>query len=89
MGNSHYSKDEIAARGKQIYENQLKSKLEPNNIGKFLVIDIETGEYEIDDDDLKASLRAYEKKPDGARFGMRIGYRTSGTLGGKRPRRTA
>lgn len=88
MGHPRYSTDEIVTRGKEIYEIQLKGKLEPQNIGKFLVIDIETGEYEMDEDDLTASLRAYEKKPEGARFGMRIGYRASGTLGGKRPRRT-
>ena len=56
--------------------------MEPRNIGKFLVIGIETGEYEMDDDDdLAASMRAYRKKPDGARYGMRIGYATSGAIG--------
>lgn len=88
MGHQAYTSGQISARGKEIYEKQLRQKLEPENIGKFLVIDIETGEYELDDDHLTASLRAYDKKPDGARYGMRIGYRTSGTLGGKRPRRT-
>ena len=81
MGHSRYSTDEIVARGKEIYEQQLKSKLEPQNNGKFLVIDIETGEYEIDEDDLTAALRAYKKNPDGARYEMQIGYATSGTLG--------
>ena len=89
MGYQSYSAEEIASRGKHIYEARLRQKLEPANVGKFLVIDIETGEYEMDDDDVAASLRAFDKNPDGARFGMRIGYRTSGTIGGKRPRRTA
>ena len=88
MGHLHLSPDEIVTRGKEIYEQQLRDKLEAQNIGKFLVIDVETGEYEMDEDDLAASLRAYDKKPEGARFGMRIGYRTSGTLGGKRPRQS-
>ena len=65
--------DEIAARGKMIYEEQLRDKVEPDHLGNFIVIDIDTGDYEIDADDLAASLRAYEKKPDGARYGMRIG----------------
>jgi hypothetical protein len=55
--------------------------MEPQNIGKFLVIDIETGEYEMDEDDMAASMRAYRKKPDGTRYGMRIGYATAGTIG--------
>jgi hypothetical protein len=89
MSHSHHSPEEIAARGKEIYEKQLRDKLEPQNVGKFLVIDVDTGEYEMDADNLAASLRAYNKKPEGTRFGMRIGFRSSGTLGGKRPRQTA
>jgi len=81
MGHSCYSTDEIVARGKEIYEKQLKRKLEPQNLGKYLVIDIETGEYQMDEDDLKAALRAYQKNPAGARFEMQIGYATSGTIG--------
>jgi hypothetical protein len=72
---------EIAARGKEIYETRLRDKLEPDNIGKFVVIDIETGEYEMDEDGDAASLRAYKKKPDGARYGMRIGHRSWGRIG--------
>ena len=82
MGLPRYSADEIVACGKAIYEQRLKSKLEPQNRGKFLVIDIETGDYEIDEDDLTASRRAARKRPDEARFGMRIGSPTAGTLGG-------
>ena len=81
MGHPRYSADEIVARGKEIYAKQLRAKLEPQNIGKFLVIDIETGEYEMDEDDLAASMRASRKKPGGARYGMRIGSPTSGTIG--------
>jgi len=81
MGHPRFSTDEIVARGKEIYEKQLKSTLEPQNLGKFLVIDIETGEYEMDEDDLTAALRAYQKKPEGARYEMQIGYATSGTIG--------
>lgn len=81
MGHPRYSTEEIATRGREIYERRLRQKLEPDNIGKFLVIDIETGEYEMDEDDLAASMRAYRKKPDGARYGMRIGYPTAGTIG--------
>lgn len=81
MGHPRYSTDEIVARGKEIYDKQLKSKLEPQHIGKFLVIDIESGEYEMDEDDLKASLRASRNRPGAPHFGMRIGSPTSGTIG--------
>jgi hypothetical protein len=81
MGHSRYSSDEIVARGRQIYAEHLRDQLEPNENGKFLVIDIETGEYEIGEDDVAVSIRAYRRKPEGARFGMRVGYETSGTIG--------
>jgi hypothetical protein len=81
MGHPRYTKEEIATRGKAIYEHRLRDKVEAENIGKFLIIDIETGEYEIDEDDFAASRRAHAKHPDGAFFGMRVGYRSSGTIG--------
>ena len=81
MGHSRYSSDEIVTKGKEIYEKRLKDKLEAHNVGKFLVIDIESGEYEMDADDMAAALRAYAKSPDAPRYEMRIGYATSGTIG--------
>ena len=81
MGHPRYKTEEIAARGREVYEKQLKKQLESKYLGKFLVIDIETGEYELDDDDLTASMRAYRKKPNGARYGMRIGSADAGTIG--------
>lgn len=76
-----YSTEEVGRRGRAIYEREIKDKVEPEHIGKFLIVDIETGEYEMDSDDLAASLRAYRKKPEGIRYGLRIGYPTAGTIG--------
>jgi hypothetical protein len=81
MGHPRYTTEEIAARGKAIYDGQIRAKVEPQDNGKFLIIDIETGEYEVDDDEFAASRRAHAKHPDGAFFGLRVGYRTSGTIG--------
>jgi hypothetical protein len=72
---------QIAARGREIFEHRLRGLLEPDNNGKFIVIDVETGDYEIDEDDLIASMRAYNKRPEGVCYGMRIGYSSAGTLG--------
>ena len=81
MGHTRYSAEEIASCGREIYANRLMPILEPDNIGKFLVIDIETGDYEMDEDGEVASLRARNKKPDGVRFAMRIGRRAWGRIG--------
>ena len=83
VGHPRYTAEEIAARAKALYEKDIRAKVEADNKGKYLVIDIETGDYEIDRDHFAASKRAVEKHPDGARFAMRIGYRTLGHIGGK------
>ena len=85
MGQVRQNANEIANRGREIYEQHLRGLLEPENNGKFIVIDIETGEYEIDADDLAASMRAFNKRPEGVRYGMRIGYTSSGVLGSSQP----
>jgi hypothetical protein len=77
-----YSSHEIAERGRQLYEQQLCEKVTPGNVGKFLVIDIETGEYEIDKEELAALRRAKAKHPDAPLYMVRIGYRTAYQLGG-------
>ena len=81
MGHPRYSSEEIVNRGRAIYDEQLRSRLEPEHIGKFLRIDIETADFEMDANEIAASRRAHEKHPDGAFFGMRAGYRTSGSIG--------
>lgn len=82
MPHPRYSSHEIAARGQAFYEQQLRAQVEPGNIGKFLVLDIETGEYEIDQDELVALKRAKAKRPDAPRYMLRIGYRGAYQLGG-------
>lgn len=77
-----YSPEEVESRGEAIYERKLRKLLEHANKGKFIVIDIETGDYEIDNDDLQATKRALSKRPDAVLYGLRIGYPTAYTLGG-------
>lgn len=77
-----YSPQEVEARGEQIYEQQIRQAAEPGNKGKFVVIDIETGEYEVDDDDLQATKRVLAKRADAVLYGLRIGYPAAYTLGG-------
>ena len=43
------SREEVARRAKQLYENGIRRKVEvEENIGKMVIIDIETGDYEVD-----------------------------------------
>ena len=83
MPHPRYSSDEIVRRGEEIYQRQLRDKVEAKHRGKFLVLDIETGEYEIDADEVAALKRAMARNPDGARYIKRIGYTAAHRLGGR------
>ena len=83
MPHPQYSADEIVSRGKALYEQHIRPKVQPGDEGKFLVIDIDTGDYGIDRDHLAASNRAAEKRPGAPLFAMRIGYPTIGRIGAR------
>ena len=70
-----YSKEEFARRGDAVYEDSIRSLVEERNEGKFVAIDIETGAYEIDTDELVASDRLLARVPDAQVWLKRIGSR--------------
>lgn len=83
MPYSDYTREEVAERGKEIYAREIKGVVEPEEKGKFVVIDIETGEYEVDESDLAATKHALAKRPEGVLYGIRVGYPTAYKLGGR------
>jgi hypothetical protein len=70
-----YSKEEFARRGDEIYERDICPKLRPDDKGKFVLIDIETGAYEIDANELAASDRLLARYPEAQVWMVRVGYR--------------
>jgi len=81
MTHPRYSSAEIVQRGQALYEQQLRALVEARHQGKFLVLDIETGDYEIDADDVRAVQRAKTKHPDAALYIVRIGSPTAYRVG--------
>lgn len=87
-----YSKDEFAHRGDEIYERDMRSQLQADDQGKFVVIDIATGAYEIDAEEIAASDRLLARHPDAqiwlrqvdSRYARRFGQRSPAS-----PRRQA
>ena len=79
----HYSKEEFARRGEKIFERDIQPHLTPSQKGQFVVIDIDTGAYEIDPDELAASDRLLARIPTaqvwlrraGSRYARRFGPR--------------
>lgn len=70
-----YSKEEFAQRGDEIYERTILPRLKAEDEGKFVVIDIETGAYEIDTDELAASDRLLAIHPNAQTWLRRVGSR--------------
>ena len=83
MSFSKFSDEEITQRGKELYDSQIRSQVEtPENIGKIVSINIETGEYEIGDDLLITSQRLREKQADAVIWAERIGFNAVFAVGG-------
>jgi hypothetical protein len=70
-----YSKEEFRRRGDEIYERDVKPRLTPADDGKFVAIDIETGEWEMDADELVACHRLDARIPDAQTWLKRVGFR--------------
>ena len=70
--------------GKAIYDQKIKDDLGPEFNGKIVVIDIHSGDYEIADDDLEATDRLMERRPDAYTWAERVGYPTVYVLGSPR-----
>lgn len=83
MSFSKFSDEEITQRGKELYDSQIRSQIEtPENIGKIVSINIETGEYEIGDDLIVTSRRLREKQADALIWAERIGFNAVFAVGG-------
>ena len=74
MSDAKYSPEEVAARGEEIYETEIRPEVEQKLHGLYLVLDIESGDYETDQEDLAATKRLMAKRPDAVIYGLRIGY---------------
>jgi hypothetical protein len=73
--------DELAALGEDIFDRQVRAALRPEDDGKFVAIDVDTGAYEIDADDFAAVARLRSRKPAADVWLMRAGYPTTYRMG--------
>jgi hypothetical protein len=83
MSRPRYPAEEIARRGEEIYEREIRARVEPDHRGKVVVIDIESGDYELDDDHLAAVRRARARNANAELYALRVGYPALGRIGGR------
>ena len=78
-----WSVEEIAAKAGELYANGIQQQVETSeNIGKMLTIDVETGEYFIDESGVEGMMFLKAKRPLARLFTIRIGYSAAFGFGG-------
>ena len=81
MQKLHLPKEEVACRGKELYEVQVRSQVEPENVGQVVAIDVETGKFAIGKNSLNASDILLERLPDAQIWFVRVGHRAVHRIG--------
>ena len=79
-----YSREDFARRGSDIYERDIRQKIEADNEGSFVAIDIETGAWELDVDDYTSTERLLKHVPDAQIWLVRVGNQSTYRIGGPR-----
>jgi hypothetical protein len=78
-----YSKKDFARRGDAIYENDVLPELTADDEGKFAAIDIDSGIYEVDADELTAGDRLRARVPTAQIWMVRVGSSYVHQFGGR------
>jgi hypothetical protein len=74
--------EEIGRRGEALYNAGIREKVEtPENIGKFLALNVFTGDYDVATEERDALGRGLDRDPGGLFYVLRIGYDAAHTLG--------
>jgi hypothetical protein len=77
----HYGKEGFARLGDEIYERDVRPRIEAGDEGKFVVIDIDTGAYEIGEDELVASDSLFARNSNTQLWVTRVGSRYARRFG--------
>jgi hypothetical protein len=77
-----YSPEEFERRGTELYESKIRPLVEAGNLGRFLCIDIESGDYALADERLAAADVLINKNPDSQIWCLRIGHIAAASFGG-------
>jgi hypothetical protein len=74
--------DDVVRRGQEIYDRQIRALVEPDNVGRFIAIDINSGDYAVGPDYLPLCDTLENKHPDANCCILRIGHPAAVRLGG-------
>ena len=82
------SADETARLGDEIYERDIRRQVEADHHGEVVAIDVDSGRWAIDKDEIAATDRLQSQCPDAYDvWCLRVGYRSLYSFGGGSLRR--
>jgi hypothetical protein len=83
---SRYSLDELARMGDEVYERDVLPRMTAEDTGRIVAIDVETGMYAVECDQLAAVHRILDAKPGAQVWVRRVGFSYVDRLGASHPR---
>ena len=69
-----YAPEQLDQLGRAVFERVVKPKLTAADDGKHVALDVESGEYEIGDDEFAVSRRLLVRVPAAQFWDTRVGY---------------
>jgi hypothetical protein len=66
--------EDLARLGSEFFERRVRPILRAEEDGKFVAIDVDTGDYEVDEDDFAAVSRLRARNPTAEAWLGRVGH---------------
>ena len=73
----------LLAKGQAIYREKIRPLVHPQHKGKMVIIDVATGDYEMDEEAGVAVDRLLKRRPGCYTHGVRVGYKVPYSFGGR------
>jgi hypothetical protein len=73
--------EDVGRRGEAIFEKRIRPQLGESSRGKYVTIDVETGDYVIGDDWTIQPNMLHEKRPGALLYTLRVGYSSVSSIG--------
>ena len=84
IGTEKLSREEVAAKGDEIFDSLIAPNIKFEEPQWYVVIDVESGDYEIDASGIAASDRLLARCPDAQTWFRRVGSRYVSRYGVRR-----
>ena len=82
-------REETARLGDEIYERDIRPRVEADHHGEFVSIDVASGSWAVSDDLLTAAKRLRKQRPSAIDiWSVQVGYGVIGSIGGGSHRRS-